>query len=176
MSEHRPPKDDAAMADILASIRRIVREEEQRVAATAAAPPGPQGDVLELTPEMRVDIDAPAAQEAATDAPAAPVAATVAAPVAAPLVAAAPEPDGETRAAADADAPAVEAGPAAPSVGDVDYDVGDLPVDEAQIADIVRAVLREELSGPLGAQITRMIRDIAREEIARAFEEFAAEE
>ncbi len=164
MSEHRPPTGDAAMADILASIRRIVREEEQRVAATAAAPPGPQGDVLELTPAMRVDIDAPAAEEAATDAPAAAV------------VAAAPEPEGETPAATDAEAPAAGAGSAAPAAGEVDYDVSDLPVDEAQIVEIVRAVLRDELNGPLGAQISRLIRDIAREEIARAFEEFAAEE
>lgn len=42
------------------------------------------------------------------------------------------------------------------------------PLDEAMLRDIVRAVLREELAGPLGERITRNIRKLVHQEIARA--------
>jgi hypothetical protein len=160
MSERKTPPDDAAMADILASIRRIVSEEEKRVAATSPAPPGPQGDVLDLTSDMKVGAAAtpenppagPASPEGAAEAPTGHTAGD------------APEPDARE---AQGDAAAAESG--------LEVDLSDLPVDEAQIADIVRAVLREELRGDLGKAITRKMHEISREEIARAFEEFAAE-
>lgn len=52
MTDSRP-RNDAAMAEILASIRRIVADEDRRGAH--AAPFDVQGDVLILTREMRID-------------------------------------------------------------------------------------------------------------------------
>ncbi len=87
------------MADILASIRRIVNEE--------SAPREPEG-VLLLTPAMRSD--GMAVLEAATPG-----------------------------------------------------------LDEAVVADIVRAVLREELGGALGEALTARIRALVRDEVSLAF-------
>jgi hypothetical protein len=193
MSDTPPIRDEAAMADILASIRRIVKEEETRVTMTSAAPPGPQGEILELTEAMRVDAET--AQEP-VDAP--PKVATLsplhveplhtsegATPNALAQSQAAPPSLLPTREGSDADSPAPAANPSpaqpaqtpsAPNASEIDVDLSDLPIDEAQVADIVRAVLREELRGDLGRAISRKIRDISREEIARAFEEFASEE
>jgi len=42
------------------------------------------------------------------------------------------------------------------------------PMDEARLREIVRDVLREELAGPLGERITRNIRKLVHQEIARA--------
>jgi hypothetical protein len=161
MSERKSPADDAAMADILASIRRIVTEEEKRVAATSPAPPGPQSDVLHLTEEMKVGAaKAPEALEAPAE--------TVGS-------AGPPPPAADGPPAAERQAPPAPSDAAVASA-EIEMDLRDLPVDEAQIADIVRAVLREELRGDLGKAITRKIHEISREEIARAFEDFAAEE
>lgn len=55
-----PPRSDAAMADILASIRRIVAEEDRRGPQLATQEAFQRDDVLVLTPEMRID-DAEAA-------------------------------------------------------------------------------------------------------------------
>ena len=59
MSE-TPPRNDAAMADILASIRRIVAEEDQRASAPSDLSPVEDDEVLVLTHDMRID-DAEAA-------------------------------------------------------------------------------------------------------------------
>jgi len=42
------------------------------------------------------------------------------------------------------------------------------PMDEARLREIVRDVLREELAGPLGERITRNIRKLVHQEIARS--------
>ena len=63
MTQTRQGADPAAMADILASIRRIVAEEDQRFERAPSRAPFP-GDVLVLTPAMR--IDAPPALPAAS--------------------------------------------------------------------------------------------------------------
>lgn len=94
-----PRPQDPAMADILASIRRIVADE-----SAAAEPEG----VLLLTPAMRAD-------------------------------------------AAPPDLEAVSSG-----------------LDEAVVADIARAVLREELGGQLGEALTARIRAMIRDEVAAA--------
>jgi len=57
MTDERP-RNDAAMAEILASIRRIVADEDAR----AAPVPHVEGDVLILTREMRI-LDEDAAAE-----------------------------------------------------------------------------------------------------------------
>lgn len=123
MSENRKEapsgRDDAAMADILASIRRIVAEGDpaQRAAAEQA------GEVLVLTEAMRLDrAAAPAAPEEAPVTPPSPP----------------PEPS---------------------------------PVDEAQMAEIARDVLQRELKGDLGKLLTRNLRLLVREEVARALSE-----
>lgn len=162
-----PPRNDAAMADILASIRRIVAEEDARVAATAPAPPGPQGDILELTPEMRADRAQP--EPAAEPEPAAAAPSDPARPSgsATPFGAASPA----------ATAAASETAGLAPPPRDDDLalDLSDLPVDEAQVAEIVRAVLRDELRGDFGARLSERIRAVVREELARAIEELASD-
>jgi hypothetical protein len=92
-----PRPQDPAMADILASIRRIVADE-----SAAGEPEG----VLLLTPAMRADSASP-------------------------------------------DLEAVSSG-----------------LDEAVVADIARAVLREELGGQLGEALTARIRALIRDEVA----------
>lgn len=108
------------MADILASIRRIVAEEDRRTATVASLPPAGEQDILDLTADMRVDDDVAAENSFAS---------------------------GE--------------GPEmiAPSI------------DEAAVADIARAVLREELNGPVGVALTRNVRKLIAEEVARLLAE-----
>ena len=114
-----PPRNDAAMADILASIRRIVAEED-RQSQNKGALPG-SDDVFVLTPDMRKDDDsAEAAVSELVD-------------------------------------PVAEMAP--PSM------------DEAAIADIARTVVREELNGAMGLALTRNIKKLIREEVARALAE-----
>jgi cell pole-organizing protein PopZ len=51
-----PPRNEAAMADILASIRRIVAEEDRRSPPPAATALDALADgVFDLTPDMRID-------------------------------------------------------------------------------------------------------------------------
>ncbi len=110
MNEGRP-RNDAAMAEILSSIRRIVAEEDSRGVAKGA----PLEDaVLLLTPEMRLPDDAP------------------------------PPPPEERF---------------------------ELSADEAIIADVARAVLRDELDGEFGRLLQSRIRDAVRVELARALDE-----
>jgi cell pole-organizing protein PopZ len=123
MSDDR--KTDPAMADILASIRRIVAEEDRRFADTAAL-----GEPLLLTPAMRVD-------QAAAGEPA-------------------PE------------APADEAPPPAADASLVDAARGELSIDESHIVEIARAVVREELAGAFGQTLTRNVKALVRDEVARA--------
>lgn len=105
------PRNDAAMAEILSSIRRIVAEEDRRPPRPGAS--ADDDDVLELTPDMRLPDDAP---------------------------------------------------PAAPE------EAFTLSAEEALIADVARAVLRDEIDGEIGRLLQRQIRDTVRVEIARALE------
>lgn len=70
-----PPRNDAAMAEILASIRRIVADEDRRGVASAkmgqSRLPPTGADVLELTPDMRIDDAKPRETSATPVAPAA---------------------------------------------------------------------------------------------------------
>ena len=116
MTNTPPPRDEAAMADILASIRRIVAEEDRRTATTASLPPVGGGEVFELTAEMRIDDDAPRDNTFAA--------------------------------------------------GETDEMVAPT-IDEAAVADIARAVLREELNGPVGVALTRNVRKLIAEEVER---------
>jgi cell pole-organizing protein PopZ len=53
-----PPRNEAAMADILASIRRIVAEEDRRAPQLAQAGLDALADgIFELTTDMRIDGD-----------------------------------------------------------------------------------------------------------------------
>ncbi len=143
MTETRPVNDPAAMADILASIRRIVSEDERRTALSPLRP-APDSEVLVLTRDMRVDAAAPAQPASETHAAMPPQAGT-----------AAPSPSEQ----AVAPTPTLSAG---------DADLGELSVDEAVIIEISRAVVREELDGALGAELTRRIRDLVEVEVRRA--------
>jgi cell pole-organizing protein PopZ len=110
--------EDPAMADILASIKRIVAEEDKRGGGTDLFN-ADEGGIFELTSDMRVDGDGPLENELAVD--------------------------------------MVEA--TTPSI------------DEAAVADISRVVLREELNGQLGIALTRNIKALVREEVARVLAE-----
>lgn len=114
MTEDRRPPGSEDMSAILASIRRIVAEEDRRVEPAAHG-----GETLELTDEMRV-LDAP-------------------------------------------DATALDVAPA-----DLE-----LSFDEAQIADIARAVLRDEFAGAFGRDLTKKLRTLVREEVAQAIDALA---
>ena len=169
MAADRTLRDDPAMNEVLASIRRIVREEEARAAEASAAPPGAQGDVLELTEAMRVD-------RAGAPPPVADPGPAVRTPAAA---APAPEPPrSPTPPKPAAEAPPVlpaadaEAAPMRDADG-LEHALDDLGLDEAAVAEIARAVLREELDGALGERISARLRDLVREEIARVVEELA---
>jgi cell pole-organizing protein PopZ len=113
-----PPRNEAAMADILASIRRIVAEEDRqsRNVGTDYA----TGEVFVLTPDMRAENDPDTAGAVLVD-----------------VVEEAMTPS----------------------------------IDEAAIADIARTVVREELNGALGLAMTRNIKKLIREEVARTLAE-----
>ena len=176
MAADRPLRNDPAMEEVLASIRRIVREEEARVAA-GAAPPGAQGDILELTEAMRIDRPGGARPDAGADgethragaAPSAPP------PYAEPRHAPAPAPAAAAPAAPMRDAEPVAAPRPERREEGFQHSLDDLGLDEAAVAEIARAVLREELDGALGERISARLRDLVREEIARVVEELAGD-
>lgn len=143
------PRNDAAMAEILASMRRIVSENERRARSFT---PGPDDlDILVLTRGMRVDLspDEVGEEEPETQLPAPlrepvrPVETVCADRASAPET----EPD-ETRAL-------LEGAP-------------DGTLDEAAVADIVRAVMREEFRGEFGKSLTQQIRTLVHAELTRA--------
>lgn len=71
----------------------------------------------------------------------------------------------------DADKPAVAEKPAQASPDDAEEDIfaeGDAYFDETVLRDLVRDLIREELSGTLGERITRNVRKLVRAEINRA--------
>lgn len=140
MSDERP-RNEAAMADILASIRKIVADEDRRGAETTA--PMVMGDVLLLTPAMRLPPDA---EEGAAQGPAAGRRSAPASPEPAPLL--------------------PLSGPA--SSHTVPAPEGALTLDEAVVADIARAVLREEFDGSFGRALTTRINEMIKAEVARA--------
>ncbi|MEX2520605.1 MAG: hypothetical protein WD969_14880 [Paracoccaceae bacterium] len=115
--------DDRSMSEILASIRKIVTDEERarRDADRRDSEAAPDDGVLELTPAMRAD-------DVAGDAP------------------------------LDLGDAATQVAPAA-------------DLSEAAIEAIVRRVIREELKGPIGVEISRKVKASIREEVKRALEE-----
>lgn len=113
--------DDRSMSEILASIRKIVTDEERARRDADQRAAAPEGDVLELTPEMRAD---PGADKSPLDLG---VAATQVAPGAS--------------------------------------------LSEQDVEEIVRRVIREELKGPIGVEISRKVKASIREEVRRALEE-----
>jgi cell pole-organizing protein PopZ len=133
MTDQRP--NDAAMADILASIKRIVAEEDKRF---ATSPLATIGDVLELTPEMRVGQGDPAEGRRA-GAPSPGVAPATGAPT--PRLAGGAPP------------------PAAPAPADVS---------DERIAELARTVVRQELAGAFGQTLTRNVKALIKDEVARA--------
>jgi hypothetical protein len=185
MADERKPADPA-MSDILASIRRIVADEG------GVSPGAGASDVFELTPQMRIDGgEAPpppqrpsgetfdhsfgggagpsssAAQRGSGKAPAA------VSPAPPPPAASPPSPTvfspGPTP---EATAPKAGAsGPAAPSGVGGDDQAASAPdldgLDEAAVADIVRAVLRQEFAGDFGKSLTQQIRVLIQREVAR---------
>jgi hypothetical protein len=148
------PRNDAAMAEILASMRRIVAENDQRSRRFVEGPDDPE--ILVLTPEMRLDAPAEAPSAGARPSPVVP-------PPAAPdplTPPAAQREDADGRAAPKAAAPSDDA--AAMLAG-----APDAALDEAAVADIVRAVLRDEFNGAFGRGLTQQIRTLVQTEVAR---------
>lgn len=135
------PRNDPAMTEILSSIRRIVADEQRR----GGAIPRAGDDVLELTSAMRCD-GGPFEHELR--------------PKPRPTMFPAPTPKGH----------ALEAGldvPEDDAMAMLEGRPDDAP-DEAAIADIARAVLREELAGETGLRLTRQIRQLVHAEVTRA--------
>lgn len=131
--------DDRSMGEILASIRKIVSDEEstRRVAEDGRreAEAGAQSGVFVLTGDMR----------------------TGAAPAAAPTLDLASEAKPLTL----GDPSAVEPVDFATPSG----------LTEEEVEEIVRRVVREELQGPIGQQISRKVKALIRQEVAKALGE-----
>lgn len=149
----KPEGDDRSMGEILASIRRIVTDEERaRASAEAQRRQSEEaGDVLVLGDHLRV-IEGGAG---ATDEPE-------------PVAEALDDDD-------DDDAPldlgrageTLETGPAAVHV-EFEQPAG---LTENEVEAIVRRIVREELKGPIGQQISRKVKGLVAEEVRRALEE-----
>ncbi len=146
MTEREGP-DGRSMSEILASIRRIVSDEERARRESERREGAPRADSgeappLELTSEMRVvgAAPAPAPQPAvAPEDPEAPLDLGVAGRLvsAPPHTSYAPQPGPST----------------------------------AEIEEIVRRVVREELRGPIGLEISRKVKASIRDEVRRILEE-----
>ena len=194
-----PRRDPEAVADILASIRRIVREESHE-------PDAAEVGVLELTPEMRLEppreAEPPEQQPLKPGPPEAAPEARASEDVWRASVTAGPELEGEPQPQPQPQpqprpqprpqpqprpeprpqpqprpeprpVEAADAGAAREGEGEgegVELDEP-LSLDEAQIADIARAVLREELRGDFGKTISRNMRRMVREEVERLLAE-----
>ena len=162
MTQTRPVNDPAAMADILASIRRIVAEEDRKFERSPLRPPE-SGEVLVLTPAMRIDTRPDRAAAAPETAVPRPAPAEAGAPAAVP---ASPPPFAPKVAAPAASAVAEDARPSpAGSPGAVQ-----LSADEAAMVEIARAVFHEEVERIGAEALAPLIRDMVREEIENAFD------
>ena len=147
--------DDRSMGEILASIRKIVSDEET---TRKAAEEGRRKDeassgagVLVLSGDMRA---------AGAAAPAAP----------------APDPESDAETApldlATAAKQVSLGDPAAAAATQPKVDFTPPPgLSEADVEDIVRRVVREELQGPIGQQISRKVKALIRQEVAKAMGE-----
>ena len=136
------PGEDRSMSEILASIRKIVSDEEttrraaddERRKAEATSDPG----VLVLSGDMRPA--APAATAGGTD-----------------------EEPLDLSAAKQLTLGNPEAAKAAP----VEFSAAP-GLSEDDVERIVRRVIREELQGPIGQQISRKVKSLIREEVSKA--------
>lgn len=177
-------QDDRSMSEILASIRKIVTDEEESRRSAAddrrRTETSTGAEVFVLTGEMRTE-------EAATPADDAPLdvgtAATPAEPAEPELTARSmlTEPPLELTPTERADAPldlgtttridigsesaAVAASAAAAST--VDFPPAPALTEE-EITLLIRKVLREELQGPVGQQISRKVKAMIHDEVAKA--------
>lgn len=128
--------DDRSMSEILASIRKIVTDEERARRETEGQGDAGGGAVLDLSDGMRAGEEA---REEPLDLG-----------VAAVLVS----------------APAARGGPAAAV-----HAAPETRPDIAEIEAIVRRVIREELQGQVGLEISRKVKASIREEVRRALED-----
>ncbi|MEM7524093.1 MAG: hypothetical protein AAF360_10115 [Pseudomonadota bacterium] len=181
--------DDRSMSEILASIRKIVTDEEETRKHEEAAPADTDDGVLVLSGDMRSVADEPldlgvaatpvvaAAAAAEPDDALQPLDLAAARLTAAKSNAVAPEPpvaadnaplefQTPTNAAPEAPLAAPEAPLAAPPPP-VDF-APRVGLSENDVAAIVRRVVREELQGPIGQQISRKMKHLIRDEIAKA--------
>lgn len=196
--------DDRSMNEILASIRKIVSDEEQSRKTIEEAPEGTGPEVFLLTGDMRAD-DAPNSPAAPVEPKAPPLGGAVDAGTAIGLsrLASALAPSSTTDAepsppSKGTDDATPSRSPGAPPPVDLDggsepLDLGLVPraarkPDEASkpatesdagagsdaapaltddMEAMVRRIVREELQGPVGQQISRKVRALIREELAR---------
>lgn len=168
MSDKRP--DDPAMADILASIRRIVNDEEKNGGRRRIVPAADDEEVLVLTREMLIEEGAKQPDRSAVSAmfgPAQPPRPAPAMLRPAPVPASDPGQDTAPQAGSEAfvSGGPVDDGLVAPAALDLGSDAG---LDEAAVADIVRQVLRAEFEGDFGRNLTQQIRRLVHAEVTRA--------
>lgn len=176
--------EERSMNEILASIRKIVSDEEKSRQAGAS---GAAEDIYVLTGDMRADTDAPL--DLGTAAP--PLRAVGAPPSPPPSVdfdgpaqpldlglvsraGGALNVEDATARTLDAVAGVTPGAPADAVTSDdpsetapaVDFEPRS-GLGEDEVEAIVRRIVREELQGPIGSQISRKVRALIREEIAK---------
>lgn len=156
-----PPNGD----DVLTLIRRLVIEPPlvlEHPVDSNATPPDP-APLLVLTPALRVEEDE---LEATSDGGAG------RSPQIEPLLLVEPILSDPSQDMSDAASAAIladlpESGNAEPMGAALLEKAAHLGVDPAELRDVLRDLIREELAGPLGARMTRNIRKLVRAEIAR---------
>lgn len=132
-------KDDRSMSEILASIRKIVTEEETTRRETEGRSAEGDADVLELTETMRAEPTSGACSDEDQDDP--------------------------------TESPFLELGDEAARRAEGAALRGAEDVAAAEIEAIVRRVIREELKGPIGIEISRKVKAVIREEVRRILAE-----
>jgi cell pole-organizing protein PopZ len=168
----QPPAGDPSMEDILASIRRILNEDEPGQAPPAAPPAAPEPEALALTEDMLVEVPPPV-----VDPPQPPPVAQAAPPAPTPQPSA-PQPASGT-ATPDPEALLAPAAAAAASAS-----VGDLlravaqergssvyrggPTIEDVVREEVRPLLKEWLDSHLPPLVERLVRAEIERVVARA--------
>lgn len=175
MSASRPPGGtDPSMDDILASIRKILNEDEQAAATTVIPAPAPAPAAIQLTPEMMItppeSLAGPAVAPVETAVPPVPVPAPI--PAAPPI----PQPEPSLMSLEPQDAPSGLVDPSAAAAAASAFGQLSRLAQERgaavtrsgpTIEDLVREELRPMLKAWLDAHLPATVERLVRAEIER---------
>lgn len=169
------------MDDVLASIRRIVIEEERAegkrppAGAEAAAPTGEDedGEPIPLPTAFRRPGDEGPARAAEPTGPAVAQESgeefvLTSSMQAQPEGEEAPEPAGEPAAGAPPAPEPAEPEPAPPADPAAAAEDAPVTLDEEELAEMVRGIIRKELTGSFGATLSKNIQKLVQEEVRKA--------